>query len=556
MIYFSDDSTEDAIVEALVQNDLKRIMDVLVTDILADGDVQNAKKLQNIFHRLSEAFSDPNDVSAIMNFLGEPSVQNNIGSLMETLSDIEPETLQNAAKTFGKIKPENMPKIDSLLKELNVTLASFISDPGILFTFFGDPEKAKIMMEVQKLLPLFTPEDLEAVLNIKIKFDEIPQSDEIFGKILALPGALLTKMFQLNLTTEELESLKVAADKLMSNENTLSLIGLATNDLDLLSSTGRSKFVSQCTHQSLHIECIDDTVDLCSHGHYYYGICILAITAVPGILFAVSDFMNFYGFTFGKLLGNPILRKWPVIIKLIILPMYAVFMVPFIVVVTVLSYLKCIRSLVKSNTVTPNGNQLDDIKRLRREKEFHATKLHSLQSHGQSFFQIIYQVYLLFLLLILGTGTVIAGVSAEKFFKNIFPLTVTSILISLINFIRTSWSLQAKDHLAKEELEGPKTELKKFKLGWQMLTHILWTFWTLVLYGGSIILLSLLGYIEMFSNELLDATDDAKINIHILPFVILCSSVPVNLILYKIFINNKDSFSFAHAILSSVSPLR
>ena len=125
----------------------------------------------------------------------------------------------------------------------------------------------------------------------------------------------------------------------------------------------------------------------------------------------------------------------------------------------------------------------------------------------------------------------------------------------MINFIKTSWNLQAKDHLAKEELElGSKTELKKFKFFWPILTHILWTFWTLVLYGGSIILLSLLGYIEMFSNELLE--EETMINIHILPFVIICSSVPVNLILYKVFINNKDSFSFTHAILSSVSPLR
>ena len=75
--------------------------------------------------------------------------------------------------------------------------------------------------------------------------------------------------------------------------------------------------------------------------------------------------------------------------------------------------------LVKTNTVNINGNQLDDIKRLRREKEFHATKFHSLESHGQSFFQIILQTYFLFLLLLLGTGTVIAGVNAETFFKNI-----------------------------------------------------------------------------------------------------------------------------------------
>ena len=149
------------------------------------------------------------------------------------------------------------------------------------------------------------------------------------------------------------------------------------------------------------------------------------------------------------------------------------------------------------------------------------------------------------------------------FFKIIFlkkisvPLTVSSILISLINFIRTSWSLQAKDHLAKEELEGSlviKTELKSFKQWTQILTHILWTFWTVILHGGSIVLLSLLGYVEMFSSELMES--GSSVNIHILPFLVLCSSVPINLILYKMFINNKDSFSFAHAILSSVLPLR
>ena len=63
-----------------------------------------------------------------------------------------------------------------------------------------------------------------------------------------------------------------------------------------------------------------------------------------------------------------------------------------------------------------------DVTRMKREKEFHAIKLHSLESHGQSFFQIIIQIYFLFLLLILGTGTVIAGVSAEKFFQDICKL--------------------------------------------------------------------------------------------------------------------------------------
>ena len=41
-------------------------------------------------------------------------------------------------------------------------------------------------------------------------------------------------------------------------------IDVATNDLDLLSSSGRQTFVSECTHDSLIVECIDKSVDLCS----------------------------------------------------------------------------------------------------------------------------------------------------------------------------------------------------------------------------------------------------------------------------------------------------
>jgi hypothetical protein len=67
---------------------------------------------------------------------------------------------------------------------------------------------------------------------------------------------------------------------------------------------------------------------------------------------------------------------------------------------------------------------------MKREKEFHAIKLHSLESYAQSFFQIIIQVYFLFLLLLLGTGTVIAGVSAEKFFQDICKYISTFNLMS------------------------------------------------------------------------------------------------------------------------------
>jgi hypothetical protein len=72
-----------------------------------------------------------------------------------------------------------------------------------------------------------------------------------------------------------------------------------------------------------------------------------------------------------------------------------------------------------NNTFSPSINELEDSVKLRREKEFHAVKFHSLESFGESFLQITIQVYFMFLLVILGTGTVIAGVNAEDFFYDI-----------------------------------------------------------------------------------------------------------------------------------------
>ena len=53
-------------------------MDVLVTDVLADGDVQTAKILQSVFARLTGTFADEKDINAIMNLLTDPLIQENL----------------------------------------------------------------------------------------------------------------------------------------------------------------------------------------------------------------------------------------------------------------------------------------------------------------------------------------------------------------------------------------------------------------------------------------------------------------------------------------------
>ena len=86
------------------------------------------------------------------------------------------------------------------------------------------------------------------------------------------------------------------------------------------------------------------------------------------------------------------------------------------------------------------------------------------------------------------------------------------------------------------------------------LTHLLWTLTTLLIYSGSIVLLCLMGYIEMFSSYLMES--GFFMDVHLLPFLIIVSVIPINMIMHKVFINNKDSHSFAHGILSSIYPCR
>ena len=79
--------------EALVGFDLQKAMDVLVTDVLAEGDVETAKILQSVFSRLAATFDDPEDINAIMSLISDPVIQTNLGALMETISTIEPSNI-------------------------------------------------------------------------------------------------------------------------------------------------------------------------------------------------------------------------------------------------------------------------------------------------------------------------------------------------------------------------------------------------------------------------------------------------------------------------------
>ena len=125
----------------------------MFTKIFTIKDTKGVKNLHEAFQGLFTTYSDPEEISSIIRFLSQPAVQNSLESLMTSLAGIESETLESAAKGFEKIQPENLLKLDSFLKQLNMTFSSLVGDSGTLFSLFGGPAQTKIMEEVQKLKP-------------------------------------------------------------------------------------------------------------------------------------------------------------------------------------------------------------------------------------------------------------------------------------------------------------------------------------------------------------------------------------------------------------------
>ena len=202
------------------------------------------------------------DVQSLSDLFSHEEIIQNVGKLFEAIGSIDKEYLDIAAKTFGKINPQNVPEIERLLGTLNLKLTNFISDPSIFIQFFGDPAKASILLEVQKLLPQFEPADINAILTIKIQFDKaMPDGlgEKILGRILELPMGVLFKVFSLNLTPDEMGAVQRTLRKLLASDSTQKLIEISANDLRLFSAEGRALFLGNCTHEHLEIDCVDDT---------------------------------------------------------------------------------------------------------------------------------------------------------------------------------------------------------------------------------------------------------------------------------------------------------
>ena len=74
-LFVDVEATEDALVEALINDDVQKINNVMITDILADGNVDTGKILIGVFQKFGDIFSDSKDVDVLIGLLTDEVIQ-------------------------------------------------------------------------------------------------------------------------------------------------------------------------------------------------------------------------------------------------------------------------------------------------------------------------------------------------------------------------------------------------------------------------------------------------------------------------------------------------
>ena len=183
--------------DLLIQHAVKGEFGVVIQDILGSNfNASTIRRINQVIEMFQNTFNETGEMKQIMGLLSNPKIMKNLGNLTNALGAIDPENLNGAANALAKIDPNNMGKLEELLGQLNITLATLIVDPAIFLSFLGDPEKGKILVELQKYLPQFEPKEINDFLTIKIEIDEHigPDAGEILGSVLSLPMSLLRKV--------------------------------------------------------------------------------------------------------------------------------------------------------------------------------------------------------------------------------------------------------------------------------------------------------------------------------------------------------------------------
>ena len=149
------------------------------------------------------------------------------------------------------------------------------------------------------------------------------------------------QIFSLQLADEDIQALEGVADKFLgsNDSNMASLMNFITTKWNLLTEEGRSNFAGNCSMKHLSVACRDTSIDLCPNGHLLYGTATACVLALPGIIYAISEFLHYRHFRFADMFSLSANSKSSTrtsqVSSLFLLPIYIIIMIPLIVVATV-----------------------------------------------------------------------------------------------------------------------------------------------------------------------------------------------------------------------------
>jgi hypothetical protein len=96
-------------------------------------------------------------------------------------------------------------------------------------------------------------------------------------------------------------------------------------------------FLEKCWIEEMVVECVNKNIDDCPFGNVQYGTLTLGAILFPGVLLAFSEFCFCKFFPFGGYMAERQLGKnWPLVMKCLAFPFYAIFMAVFLIILTTL----------------------------------------------------------------------------------------------------------------------------------------------------------------------------------------------------------------------------
>ena len=114
-------------------------------------------------------------------------------------TDADLAVLEEVSKeeVLKKIDVNNLPAIVDKLELLEIDLNDFITNPGIFFEFLDDPVKSLILLELNEILPTFTPPEVETFLLLQQAFEK---AEKKIGDPTESDIQVLSKMLNLLMT--------------------------------------------------------------------------------------------------------------------------------------------------------------------------------------------------------------------------------------------------------------------------------------------------------------------------------------------------------------------